>query len=199
MSTTSSDPSLQQETTASLIDDLLASLAAITERFESSEQEGWQWIRQHSSHPQLAELLQEMSPTAIRVFDAIGRLEPVNGITIAEQLRIPKGTVSKITRRLLANNLIRTESRPNNKKEIWFRLTALGRDLDQVHRAFDELMERGIRAFFHQYTVQELRLLVQIAQEASAASFVTLGQEAPISHGTSSEHGPLGAVTDSSR
>lgn len=187
MSTISSDPSPQQETTASLIDDLLASLSAIAKRFESSEQEGWQWIRQHSSHPQLAELLQEMSPTTIRVFDAIGRLEPVNGITIAEQLRIPKGTVSKITRRLLASNLIHTESRPNNKKEIWFRLTTLGRDLDQVHRAFDEVMERGFRAFFHQYTVQELRLLVQIAHEASVASFVTLGQQAPDSRGTSSE------------
>src|SRR5262245_56658566 len=112
------DPS-QQETATALIDDLLSSLGAITGRFESTEDYGWQWIMRPSSHPQLAELLQDMSPTAGRVFAAIGRLEPVKGVTIAEQLGIRKGTVSKITRRLLADDLIRADTRPNNKKEIW--------------------------------------------------------------------------------
>jgi DNA-binding MarR family transcriptional regulator len=170
--------SSQQETMTALIDDLLSSLGAITDRFASTEDEGWQWIMRHSSHPQLAELLQAMSPTAVRVFAAIGLLEPVNGVTVAEQVGIPKGTVSKITRRLLADDLIRADARPNNKKEIWFRLTTLGRELDQVHRAFDALMERGFHAFFDHYTVEELRLLVRVVHEAANASFVTLGQQA---------------------
>ena len=171
-------PDGSPHTTTSLIDDLLASLATISKRFASSEEEGWQWMMRHSADPHLVELFQELSPTAMRVFAAIGRLEPVNGVTVAEQLQIAKGTVSKITRRLLADDLIFTEARPNNKKEIWYRLTARGRDLDQVHRAFDALMERGFRAFFHHYSDEELRLLVRVVHEAADASFVTLGQGA---------------------
>jgi len=173
------DPSDDGNAVASLIDDILASVATITERFESSEHEGWQWIIHHSSNPLVAELLQDLSPTALRVIDAIGRLEPVNGITISERFRIPKGTVSKVTRRLLANNLVLSESRPHNKKEVLFRLTALGSELYHVHRAFDELMERGFRRFFQRYTPDELRLLVHVLHEAANASFISLGQQAP--------------------
>jgi len=61
----------------------------------------------------------------LHVLDAIGRLEPVNGIIISKQFGIPKGSVSKVTRKLAAKNLIITESIPNNKKEILFRMTAL--------------------------------------------------------------------------
>lgn len=164
---------------ASLSAEILALLAKITERFESSESEGWQWIAQHSRDPLAVELLQDATPTAMRVLDAIGRLEPVNGATVSEQFRIPKGTVSKIARRLIAKNLVRADSLPNNKKEILFRLTPLGGELFRVHRAFDEQMERGFLRFFQRYESDELRLLIRILRDATEASFVTLGQQAP--------------------
>jgi DNA-binding MarR family transcriptional regulator len=132
--------------------------------------------RHHSGDPQVVEVLHDATPTALRVVDAIGRLAPVNGITIAEQFRIPKGTVSKITRRLVAQGLIRTESLPGNKKEILFRLTPLGTEVFLVHRAFDEQMERGFLRFLQQYNDDELRLLVRILEDATTTSFVTLGQ-----------------------
>ena len=75
---------------------------------------------QQSHNPLVVELLQDLTITTLRVLDAIGRLEPVNGITISEQFQNPKGTVYKITRRLLAKHLISTESLPQNKKEILF-------------------------------------------------------------------------------
>jgi DNA-binding MarR family transcriptional regulator len=103
----------------------------------------------------------------------------VNGITISEQFRIPKGTVSKITRRLVAKNLISKESLPNNKKEMLFRLTPLGRELFEVHRAFDEQMERGFMHFLQYYSSDELRLLVRVLHDATEASFLTLGLQAP--------------------
>ncbi len=171
-------PSDQADATESLITDILASLGKVTERFESSENEEWRWITEHSSDSVVVETLQDISITAMKVIDAIGRLEPVNGITISEQFHIPKGTVSKITRRLIAKNLVRAESRPNNKKEILFRLTPLGREISQVNRIFDEQMERGFRRFLQRYTVDELRLLVRILHDATEASFITLGQQA---------------------
>lgn len=161
----------------SLSVEILALLAKITGQFASGESEGWQWIIGHSANPQVVELLQDSTTTALRVLDAIGRLEPVNGAKISEQFHIPKGTVSKVTRRLIAKNVICTESLPQNKKEILFRLTALGQAMFEVHRAFDEQMERGFLRFLERYDPDELRLLVRILREATEASFLTLGLE----------------------
>lgn len=161
-----------------LIARILALLGKVTEQFDSEEHEEWQWLIQHSHDPRIVEILRDSTTTAMRVVDAIGRAGPVNGITISEQFHIPKGTVSKITRRLIAQNLISTEALPNNKKEILFRLTPLGTALFQVHRAFDEQMERGFVQFLKRYTPDELRLLARILEDAAEASFLTLGLRA---------------------
>jgi DNA-binding MarR family transcriptional regulator len=158
-----------------LIAHILALLGQVTEQFDSEEREEWQWLAQHSHDPRIINILRDSTTTALRVVDAIGQAEPVNGITISEQFHIPKGTVSKITRRLIAQNLISTEALPNNKKEILFRLTPLGKQLFQVHRAFDEQMERGFVQFLKRYTPDELCLLARVLQDATEASFLTLG------------------------
>jgi DNA-binding MarR family transcriptional regulator len=160
---------------AALSAEILALLGQVTARFASEEHEEWRWIVRYSHDPRVVELLRDSTATTLRVVDAIGRLGPVNGITIATEFRIPKGTVSKITRRLIARKLISAESPPNNKKEILFRLTPLGRQLFEVHRAFDEQMERGFLRFFQHYDAGELRVLVRVLRDATHASFLTLG------------------------
>jgi DNA-binding MarR family transcriptional regulator len=174
---TSDTQAKEQEETALLAGQVIALLAKVTERFESEDQEEWKWLAQHSQTPLTVELMRDMSPTTAHVIDAIGRLEPVNGITISAQFHIPKGTVSKVTRRLMAQKLVSSETLPNNKKEILFRLTPLGREFFQVHRAFDGQMERGFIRFLQRYSPDELRLLVRVLQDAIEASFLTLGQE----------------------
>ncbi len=175
MADASDDLSGTDTETASLSARILALLAKVTEKFDSEENEHWQWFKQHSSNPLIVDVLRDSTVTTMRVLDGIGRLEPVNGITISTHFRIPKGTVSKVTRRLIANKLISTESLPNNKKEILFRLTPLGRELFHLHRAFDEQMERGFIEFLQRYTSDELRLLARILEDATEASFLTLG------------------------
>jgi DNA-binding MarR family transcriptional regulator len=174
-----SSPRDQRNEAEALSAEVLALLTRVTERFESTEHEEWRWIEQHSPDPRIVELLRDSTITALRVVDAIGRLEPVNGITIAAQFHIPKGTVSKVTRRLIAQRLVTAESRPRNRKEILFRLTPLGRQLCELHRRFDEQIERGFSRFLQRYDADDLRLLVRVLRHATEASFLTLGLPAP--------------------
>ena len=162
---------------ATLSTEVLALISRITERFESEEHEEWQWLARQSHDPQVVEILRDTTTMGLRIIDAIGRLEPVNGATISTQFRIPKGTVSKVTRRLVVRKLISLESLPNNRKEILFRLTPLGRELFEVHRAFDEQMERGFLQFLRRYDASELRLLVRVLRDATEASFLSLGSQ----------------------
>jgi DNA-binding MarR family transcriptional regulator len=179
MSSSSDEHSPNREEAQLLIAQVLALLGQVTAKFASQESEGWQWLTQHSPNPLIVDILHDLTPTAMRVLDSIGRLEPVNGITISTHVSIPRGTVSKVTRRLIAQKLVSIESRPNNKKEVWFRLTPLGSELSQVHRAFDEQMERGFMRFLQRYEFDELRLLIRVLREATEASFLTLGLQGP--------------------
>ena len=85
-----------------MIAEILSLLGKATERLEPDNLGMKQWIVQNFNNPKIAELLQDSTFMMLRVLDAIGRLEPVNGITISKQFRIPKGSVSKATRRLIA-------------------------------------------------------------------------------------------------
>ena len=166
-----------QEAVTALSAEILTLLSKITELFDSGETEQWRWLEEHSPDALIVEILRDSTLVALRVLNAVGLSEPINGITIAERFKIPKGTVSKVTRRLMAQKLIVSESLPNNRKEILFRLTPLGRQLFDLHRQFDGLMERGFKRFLEHYEAAELALLVRILRDASEASFLELGQE----------------------
>ncbi len=125
------------------------------------------------NNPAIVELLQDATLLMLRVLDAVGRLEPVNGITISKQAQIPKGSVSKITRRLIAKKLITKESLPHNKKEILFRTTPLGKELFDTHRAFDQHMEKGFIRFMQRYNRDELGFIVRVLQDFTGTSFMT--------------------------
>lgn len=125
-------------------------------------------LRRRSSMLQPA----DMTIMELHVLDAIGQLEPVNGITISKKFGIFKGTVSKITRRLAAKNLIQKEFLHDNKKEILFRTTSLGSELYQLHQALHQQLEIGVVRFLQKYETDELRFLVRVLQDASKASWV---------------------------
>ena len=158
--------------TMALIGEILSLLSQVSDKFEPQQREMRQWMAQNIRNPFVGELLQDTTPMMLRVVDAIGQSEPVNGITISKQSGIPKGSVSKITRRLLAQKLILSESLPNNKKEIHFRLTPLGRELFQAHRAFDKQMEKGFVQFLQKYNVRQLRFAIRVLHDLVETSFL---------------------------
>jgi DNA-binding MarR family transcriptional regulator len=145
--------------------EIMTLLSKVSEKFEPGENEMKQWTTRNLHSPVVVEVLQDSTLMTLRVLDAIGRLEPVNGITISKQSRIPKGSVSKITRRLISKKLITKESLPNNKKEILFRTTALGKEIFLAHQAFDQKMEKGFLKFLKRYSPEELDFVVRILQD----------------------------------
>jgi DNA-binding MarR family transcriptional regulator len=174
------DSANNQVDTQPLVTDILGLLAQLADKFEPGKSDMREWMLQNFPSPEIMEIFQDATIMMLRVLDAIGQLEPVNGITIAEHHGIPKGTVSKTTRKLIAQNLITSESLPNNKKEILFRLTPLGSELFHAHRAFDQQMERGFYTFMTRYNTDEIRFLTRVLQDVLDTSFLSLGQSAQV-------------------
>jgi DNA-binding MarR family transcriptional regulator len=153
------------QTIAPSIEEIFALLSQVSERFEPGESQMREWILERFPNPLIAEVLEDATIMMLRVLNTIGQLEPVNGITISKQSRIPKGSVSKITRKLIAKKLISQEALPNNKKEILFRTTALGKEVFLAHRAFDEAMEKSFVQFLGRYSDEERGFMVRVLQD----------------------------------
>lgn len=167
-------PAPQNNPAEPLIAEIMSLLSKVSEKLEPDSLGMKQWMIENFNNPKITELLQDSTFIMLRVLDAIGRLEPVNGITISKQFRIPKGSVSKATRRLIGKKLIKPESLPNNKKEILYRTTSLGKELFQAHQAFDKQMEKGFVQFLKKYDDDEWRFIVRVLRDVTEVTFLDL-------------------------
>lgn len=170
-------PTDKEQDREPLIKEVMDLFGKIAERMQTEDDEEKQWLIKHASNPAARKVLQNMTVMMLHVIDAIGRLEPVNGITISKQLGIPKGSVSKITRKLAALDLLRTESLPNNKKEVLFCLTPLGQELFDLHIAMHQQIEKGVKRFLQRYEMNELQFFARVLQDSVETSWLTLDDE----------------------
>lgn len=155
-----------------LIKKLLDTAAKLQTKFQAEDDEEKQWMIQNCKNPVIIDLLNEMTVMMLHVLDAIGRLEPVNGITISKQFDIPKGSVSKITKRLVEKGIIRAESLPDNKKEILFQTTSLGKEIFLLHEALHRQIDIGVWKFLQRYDSDQLRFLISCLEDTLNASWV---------------------------
>ena len=156
-----------------VIQELLGLSAKLIQKWDSDgDDEEIQWMIQHCSDPALKAILQEITVRMLHVLEAIGQLEPVNGITISNKMDIPKGTVSKATRRLIDKQLIKSSPLPNNKKERIYHTTDLGMELFHLHRDLHQEIEKHVIQFLSKYEQSELDFLTRFSQDILETSWV---------------------------
>lgn len=155
-----------------MIKKLIDMIPQLQKRFQSEDDEEKAWLIQNCSNPLIIDFLQESTVMMLHVIDAIGELEPVNGTTISKHFGIPKGSVSKITRKLVLQQIIRTEFLPDNKKEVLFLTTPLGKEIFDLHQALHKEMNKGINRFLQRYNTDELVFLIQAFEDTLKTSWV---------------------------
>jgi DNA-binding MarR family transcriptional regulator len=155
-----------------LIKDLIGSVTHLQIKFQREDDEEKQWLIQNSPTSEIAALMKEMTVNMLHVLSAIGKLEPVNGITISKQFGFSKGNVSKITKKLADRQIIILEYIPNNKKEILFRTTSLGKQINSLHQDLHKQIDIGVNQFLQRYNEDELKFLVNAFHETLEASWI---------------------------
>lgn len=155
-----------------LIKKLIEMIPQLQKQFQSEDDEEKEWLIQNCSNPLIIDFLQDSTVMMLHVIDAIGQLELMNGTTISKQFGIPKGSVSKITRKLVQQEIIRTEFLPDNKKEVLFLTTPLGKEIFDLHLALHKQMNKGITRFLQRYNTDELLFIIQAFEDTLQASWV---------------------------
>ncbi|EBF5840091.1 MarR family transcriptional regulator [Listeria monocytogenes] len=77
--------------------------------------------------------LEGYKPSEVHCIEYIAKNEDPNVTKLAEAFYMTKSAISKITKKLMDKGYIESYQKPENKKEIYFRLTAKGAEINQVH------------------------------------------------------------------
>lgn len=135
----------------------------------SDEDKDRQWLMERIKNDRIRKLLPVMSLSSLHVLDVVqAHDEGIKGIDIARKLGITKGAVSKITRKLLAQGLIRNVQRPDNLKEIYYLATPLGAELAELHRLFHEEQDKKALQLLGGYDPATLAIVADFLEKLAA-------------------------------
>lgn len=115
-----------------------------------------------------SQCLDEYGYSETHCIDYIGRLELPNVTKVAEHMRMTRGAISKMTKKLSAKGLIEKYTLETNKKEIYFRLTPQGRLLFEEHAKRHKRWEQRDMEFLSRYSKEEVGTVYKFMQEFNA-------------------------------
>ena len=110
-------------------------------------------------------VLDGLNLAEVHCIDQIGVTDPANVTKIADAMRLTRGAVSKITKKLLCKGLIESYQRPGNNKEIYFQLTSGGRQIFEEHRICHVKSRQDKLAILTGYKDEEQAVILKFLQD----------------------------------
>jgi DNA-binding MarR family transcriptional regulator len=103
----------------------------------------------------------------VHCIEYIGRNTDSNVTKLAESFYVTRGAVSKITRKLIKKGIIESYQKPDNKKEIYFRLTKQGKVINKVHEKLHKEFQERDKAVFEQVTGEQFDSMLGFGDKSS--------------------------------
>ncbi len=119
----------------------------------------------HALEADRGKCLDEYGYSETHCIDYIGRLELPNVTKIAEHMGMTRGAISKMTKKLLAKGLIEKYTLESNKKEVYFKLTDLGKMLFEEHAKRHKRWEKRDMEFLSHYSTEDVKTVYQFMKE----------------------------------
>lgn len=119
------------------------------------------WLNQSK----MKDRLQDYKPSEVHCIDYIGGNMECNVTKLAESFRMTRGAITKITKKLIEKGLIESYQKPENKKEVYFKLTAEGRGVYEIHQELHKEFQERDRVVFEQVTDEAFDHMLQFAAQ----------------------------------
>nr|WP_315019588.1 MarR family transcriptional regulator [uncultured Aminipila sp.] len=91
----------------------------------------------------------------VHCIECIGRNDDSNVTKLAESFYMTRGAISKMTKKLIKKGVIESYQKPENKKEIYFRLTEQGQEIYKVHEELHKEFQERDKVVFEQVTEEQ--------------------------------------------
>lgn len=109
--------------------------------------------------------LKGCNPSEVHCIAYIGEDEDSNVTMLAESFNMTRGAISKLTKKLIKKKLIESYQKPDNKKEVYFRLTEQGKAIYDIHEELHKEFKDRDQVFFEQVTEEQLDVILDFAKK----------------------------------
>jgi DNA-binding MarR family transcriptional regulator len=103
----------------------------------------------------------------VHCIEYIGKNVDSNVTKLAESFYVTRGAISKLSKKLIKKGIIESYQRPDNKKEIYFRLTEQGKVINKVHEELHKEFQERDKAVFEQVTEGQFDAMLSFVEKYS--------------------------------
>lgn len=100
----------------------------------------------------------------VHCIESIGRNTDSNVTKLAESFYMTRGAISKITKKLIQKGIIESYQKPDNKKEIYFKLTEQGKSIYKVHEELHKEFNERDKAVFEPVTEEQFDIMLRFVE-----------------------------------
>ena len=111
--------------------------------------------------------LKSYKSSEVHCIEYIGRNVDSNVTKLAESFYMTRGAMSKITKKLLKKGIIESYQKPDNKKEIYFRLTEQGKEVYKIHEKLHKEFQDRDKVVFEQITEEQFDSMISFIEKYS--------------------------------
>lgn len=119
------------------------------------------WINEYS----MKKSFEDYKPSEVHCIDYIGKHKDVNVTKLAEVFSMTRGAISKLAKKLIAKGLIESYQKPENKKEIYYKLTESGWRIFDIHEKLHTGFSDRDKTVFKDFSEDELDIIIRFAKQ----------------------------------
>lgn len=112
----------------------------------------------------MKEKLNGYYPSEIHCVEYIGKNIDTNVKKLSEVFNMTTSAISKLTKKMIKKNLIESYQKPDNKKEIYFKLTEQGIKINNIHEQLHKEYEKRDKDVFEQITQEQYDAIISFAK-----------------------------------
>ena len=115
--------------------------------------------------PKMEKSLEGYKSSEVHCIEYIGKNTDPNVTKLAEAFYMTNGAISKLAKKLIKKGIIENYQKPENKKEIYFRLTEQGKVIYKIHEKLHQEFQKRDKIAFEQVTEEEFDNMISFAEK----------------------------------
>ncbi len=109
--------------------------------------------------------LKDYKSSEVHCIEYIEKNIDSNVARLAESFYMTTGAISKLTKKLIKKGVIESYQKPDNKKEIYFRLTTQGKKVYKIHEELHKEFQERDKPVFEQASEEQLDSMLRFMEK----------------------------------
>jgi DNA-binding MarR family transcriptional regulator len=121
------------------------------------------WINK----PKMEKRLEGYKSSEVHCIEYLGKNTDSNVTRLAESFYMTTGAISKLTKKLIKKGVIESYKKPDNKKEIYFRLTKEGQKIFNIHEELHKEFQERDKSVFDKMSKEQYDSMISFMENYS--------------------------------